>query len=543
MTKIFWTLSLLWVVTSCCDNNRCNDEPQLPDEAIVVLFDNDVHCEVDGYAKFVAQRNELTQTTPYVTTVSCGDFASGNIIGLASKGQHIVTIINEADYDVVTLGNHELDYGMEEMFAMTDSLEAQTVCANLKNMQTGAFPYPAYHMIRYGDVCIAYVGFATTTSGTVRSLSDADGNLVWSFMREDFLEIAQQSIDRARKQGAHYVVALSHLGDLARGNGHPSSLDLIAGTTGIDAVIDGHDHHVIPQQSVMNKDGEPVLLTSAGSSFQYAGVLTLTPEGQMQSTLIDLQAEEMPVDTDMVQVVEQIKLQAEQDGQTEVGYNEALLPVYDAEGKILSRYEESGLGNLVTDAFRNYTKADVALVNGGGIRAELKAGQLTYNDIFQVLPFGNTVMTVTLTGQQLLDALECSVRLLPEVNGGFMQVSGMKFEVDETLPTPVVIDPDTELYTAIEEGPRRVSKLQIWDRTAGAYKPVDPAREYTLASFDYLIVEHGSSGVLQHAQPIDHYWGTDVGCVAFYIRTVLGGRIAASYSQPEGRIVKTSGTR
>lgn len=542
MTMIIASLALLLVSASCSESNQHYNQPPLPKDEIVVLFENDVHCAVDGYAKFVAQRNELAKTTSYISTVSCGDFSSGSIIGLASKGKYIVDIMNAVDYDVVTPGNHELDYGMTAMFEMTDRMEAAVVCANLKNVQTGEFPYPSYHIIRYDNVDIAYIGFTTTTSGTVKQFSDESGNLVWSFMREEFYDIAQQSIDEARERGADYVIALSHLGDLERGNGHPNSLGLIANTTGIDAVIDGHDHHVIPQQSVLNKDGEAVLLTSAGESFNYAGVLTLTTEGEMHSSLIDLQAEGTPSDPQIAQVIEAVKIQAEEEGQNVVGYNETLLSIYDAEGIRLVRKQEVGLGNLFTDAFRNYTQADAALLNGGGIRADLDAGEVTYNDIFQVMPFGNMVMTATMTGAQLLDALECSMRFLPVEEGGFMQVSGMKFEVDESIPSLVVIESDTEIFSHVEDGQRRVSNLQIWDAIAEEYRPVDLQRKYTIASFDYLLDELGCSGVFRYAEPIDRYWGTDVDCIAHYISHVLGGRIAASYSQPEGRIVKTSGT-
>lgn len=206
----FFAFLLLFV--ACREDNAGTTMPDLPTEPIVILYENDVHCAVDGYPLLVAMRNECLSGTKYVSTVSCGDFASGGLVGAISKGEQIVRIMNHVGYDAIALGNHELDYGAAQMFNITDSLNAPVLCANLKNVQTDVYPYPAYHIVKYGDVDIAYIGFTTTTSGTVTSLSDEQGNPLYSFMREDFYLNAQHFIDKARKDGADYVIALSHLG-------------------------------------------------------------------------------------------------------------------------------------------------------------------------------------------------------------------------------------------------------------------------------------------------------------------------------------------
>lgn len=518
------------------DVHRTKAEPALPDTPIVILYDNDVHCAVDGYAVVAAQRKAQETTTPYVSTVSCGDFASGNIVGMISQGESVVEIMNAVGYDVVVLGNHELDYGMTQMFKLTDALEASVVCANLINCQTYERPYPAYEIISYGDVDIAYIGFTTTTSGTTKKLSDENGCLLYSFMREDFYRNAQSCIDDAREEGADYVVALAHLGDTDRGNGHANSLDLIAHTTGLDAVIDGHDHHIIGEQMVANKDGNAVLLTSSGTAFQYMGKLVLTPQGNFQSSLIDIQGAE-EVDEEIKNLVDEIKEQTTSDGEKVVGYNEADLSIYDAEGVRIVRTQETTIGNFLSDAIRAYTKSDVAMLNGGGIRADLKRGDITYNDLYAVMPFSNYIHTATMTGQQLLDALEFSVSFLPNEDGVFMQVSGMKFKVDSKIASPVVKDAEHDIFSYVGEGERRVSNLQIWDYATQTYKPVDLSDTYTISSFDYLISELGGDGIFRYAQPLDKYWGLEVEGAVYYIQEVLQNRIGAEYAQLEGRIV------
>lgn len=525
--------------TGCSDNE--NDTPQrpvpdVPEKPIVILYDNDVHCELEGYAKLAAQQDIHSAGTPYVTTVSCGDFASGDIAALLSKGEYIVDIMNEVGYDVAVPGNHELDYGIEQTFKLTNALDAQTVCANLQDMRTNEYPYPAYEIIEYGDVEVAYIGFTTTTIGMSKALCDEDGNVIYSLMREGFYERAQWCIDAARSNGADYVIALTHLGETQKSGGHPSSVSLIANTTGIDAVIDGHDHHVIEGAAYNNKEGKPVLLTSSGTKFEYVGKLVITTEGKIESSLIDIQGDDVPVDEDVQQFVDRIKEITEESGKRVIGHIEADMSTHDANGERIVRKRETGIGNFIADAFRAYANTEIAMVNGGGVRAGLKKGDVSINDLYAVLPFGDVVHTATITGQNLLDALEFAASFLPDEDGTFMQVSGMRFKIDSTIPTPVVIDTEKDLFSHVGDSERRVSDLEIWDNATGTYKPVELSRTYTMTSIDYLLMELGGSGVFRYAKPDEVRRGTDIEAVIYYVEEVLKGNIGAEYSQPEGRI-------
>ena len=529
-----FVLTLLFV--ACNEDNIKNTTPDLPTKPIVILYENDVHCAVDGYPVLVAVRKECQSATDYVSTVSCGDFASGGLVGAISKGEEIVRIMNYVGYDAIALGNHEFDYGVPQMFNITDSLDAPVLCANLKNVQTEEFPYQAYHIVSYGDVDIAYIGFTTTTSGTVTSLSDEQGNPLYSLMREDFYINAQHFIDEARSKGADYVIALSHLGDSQKGI-HPNSTGLIANTSGLDAVIDGHDHHVIEEQFINDKEGNPVLLTSSGTNFQYIGKLTIDTNGGIRSALVNTSSSGFVPDNATQQFVDQIKEEVEGLGDFVIGNSNVDLTIYDDNGKRIVRKQETNIGDFCADAFRAFTGADIALVNGGGIRKDIKKGEILFNDLYNVMPFGDMIATGSLTGQQLTDVLEYAVSKLPDEAGVFMQVSGLRFKINPDIPSPVVIDPESEMFSHIEEGERRVSDIEIMDSESGEYNDIELSRRYTMATLDYLILELGGDGIFKDVEPDSTYWGADIEILRSYLENNMGGTIGDEYSKPQGRII------
>lgn len=531
--------SLLIVISlflaACNEDNIENPTPDLPAKPIVILYENDVHCAVDGYPLLVSVRKECQAATDYVSTVSCGDFASGGIVGAISKGEQIVRIMNHVGYDAVVLGNHELNYGMQQMLNITESLKAPVLCANLKNIQTDEYLYPAYHIVSYGDIEIAYIGFTTTTSGTVKILSDEQGNPLYSFMRDKFYENAQYFIDEARSKGADYVIALSHLGDSQK-DIHPKSTSLIANTTGLDAVIDAHDHHVIEEQFINNKEGKPVLLTSSGSNFQYVGKLLIGTDGKISSSLINITNSDIVPDKETALFVSSVKEEVETLGNFVIGNSEVDLMIYDENGKRIVRKQETNIGNFCADAFRAFTDADISLVNGGGIRADLEQGEILFNDLYNVMPFGDMIATGSITGQQLLDVLEYAVSFLPAEAGVFMQVSGLRFKINPDIPTLVVMDPETQMFSHIENGERRVSEVEILDKQSGKYKEIELPRKYTMATLDYLILELGGSGIFKGVEPHPTYWGSDIEILCNYLENNLGGTIGSEYSKPQGRI-------
>jgi len=528
---------LLTTFLMACGTNGKKRNSVLPDKPVVIVFENDVHCAVHGYAKLAGLRKMQKESTPYVTTVSCGDFLQGNIIASVSDGRNVVDIMNKVEYDVVILGNHEFDYGIPRMYNLMDTLQASVVCANFRDLRTSKRPFPAYHIIRYGDVDIAYLGFTTSITSTSVSpitFQDVDGSVIYDFMQQSFFQNAQKQIDAARSEGADYVVALAHLGDRDK-EGHASSIDLINRTVGIDAVLDGHDHHLLTDTFVYNREGMPVLLASAGSKFSHIGLLTLDAKGLFHSQLVPVESADIPVDIEVQTYVETIMEKALADGRRVVGFNNHHLSIYDVSGKRAVRNREVPIGNFCADAFRLVLDTDVALLNSGGICSDIPRGKITYNHLYSVFPFNNTACVAMLTGRQLLDVLEVAVASLPHEDGTFMQVSGLKFKVNSLLPSSVLFDEDG-LFLRVADGNRRVSDLQILDKKTSKYCPVELDKAYSVASFSYLLKELGCSGIFRYAELKADDLGKDVSILASYIEKLLGGHIPDAYAVVEKRI-------
>lgn len=509
--------------------------PDLPITPIVIIYDNDVHCAVDGYAKLAAVRSSYRKSTNNVTTVSCGDFVQGDIVGTVTRGEGIIDIMNYVGYDVVTLGNHEFDFGMEQMLSLTERLEADVVNANFSDLRSGKLLFEPYTIKRFGNVDIAFIG--VTTPSTIESVAyttftDEEGNLIYSFNNDNFYEEIQRHIIEARATGADYVVLLSHLGDISYG-GYPSSISLIKNTIGIDAVLDGHEHSVISDTTIIDGAGDEVLLTSTGTAFANVGVLTLSTTGEFSSELIA--TEGCTPDKKVQAYVEQIKEQTMAAGERVVGTSEVTLPIRDAKGTRITRTQETAIGNLCADALRSVLGSDIAFVNGGAIRADIPQGDITYNTLLQVFPYNNSVCTATMTGAQIMDALEVSTRLLPNENGGFLQVSGIRFKVDTSVTTSVVMD-ENEQFSHVE-GNRRVSDVEILDKENNEYHAIEPDRTYTIASSTFLVEDYGDNGILRYARVKESNLGQDVDMLAIYLQQILGGKIGAEYGNIEGRIV------
>lgn len=537
--KFLHLLIIIPIFVSCTSCNReddyINDKPMVS-HPIVVIYDNDVHCAVDGYAKLATIREQQKTLTPYVTTVSCGDFIQGDLIGAISTGEHIIDIMNQVNYDFVTLGNHEFDFGVPRMFELMEKLNAQVLNANFRHMQTNQPPFPAYKIVTYEDVDIAYIGLTTTStlSTSPKKFQDEGGAFVYDFSKNTFYETAQESVNQARQEGADYVIVLSHLGD-EPDNDHPNSLSLIAQTTGIDVVLDAHSHSYLPDTLIYNESGHPVLMSSTGSKFQGVGVLTLSSEGNFSSQIVPL--ENVAPDTDIQTFVDEIKNKVESEGNIVMGHSTVTLPTHTPTGIRMVRDRETAIGNFCADAFRIVLDTDIAFINGGGIRDSINQGEVTFNDLKAVFPFGNTASIGSMTGRQLLDVLEFSVSLLPNESGEFMHVSGMKFEVNAAIPSPVFTD-ENGLHAGVDDTGRRVSNIQILNKE-GAYEPIDLNRTYTIAGFNFHLVDGGGQGILNGANIIASDMGQDIEILSIYMQQYLGGKINQKYAETEGRILIT----
>lgn len=541
-------LPALVLVLSCLAG--CGAKKQQED--IVILYTNDVHCAVDadiGYAGLAAYKDWVKEKTPYVALVDCGDALQGDAIGTVSQGEYLVDIMNQVGYDFAVLGNHEFDYGMEQLSTLLEKAEAQYLGCNIRYTGEGnsvVSSLKPYEIISYGDTDVAFVGVSTPESivkSTPAYFMDESGEFVYDFYGgsgEELYAQVQETVDECRKEGADYVVALAHLGD-DEASAPFRSTDLIAGTSGIDAVLDGHSHSVLPCDVVENKDGDKVLLSSTGTGLANIGQLVITADGNLSAGLIG----DFPDrDTETASFVKGIQSQYEAELEQVVTHTDVSLTTVSESGIRLIRSRETNLGDLCADAYRTIAGADIAFANGGGIRADMEAGDITYGDIIAVHPYGNTLCVAEATGQEILDALEMASRsTMAETddggdalgeNGGFLQVSGLKYTVDTSIPSTVEVD-EAGMFISCGEN-RRVKDVQVMQKD-GSYAPIDPDKTYTLASHNYLIKQGGDGLNMFMDNTLTMNEGMlDYQVLITYITDHLGGTVGSDYAQPQGRI-------
>jgi len=544
------TLSLL---TGCTGTVEPPSTTAPKQDDIIILYTNDIHCGVDefiGYAGLSAYKDYCESITPYTTLVDCGDAIQGGLIGTVSQGEYIVDIMNQIGYDFAILGNHEFDFGLEQLSSLIKKSNAKYLCLNLSYSGTSSnnilYPLLApYNLVSYGDTTVAYIG--VTTPHTLTSSTPVyfmeNGEFVYQFHfggSEKFYAAIQENIDTCKTLGADYVVLLSHLGDTPDMSPY-SSVELIQNTTGIDAVLDGHSHSEIPCRPVKDAEGNTVLLSSTGTKLNNIGQLTISANGTLSTSLvsgIDW------VNSETAAYIKQIQSQYQEQMNQVVATSQLLLSGYTETGVRLVRNRETTIGNLCADAYRVMAGADIGVVNGGGVRADISPGDVTYADIIAVHPFGNTLCMIELTGQELLDALEVAysnVQSISEENGQpigesgeFLHISGMKLTVDTSIAPSVTYDENGMLKSIGET--RRVKNVRIQDEN-GDYLPIELQKTYTMASHNYYLKNNGGNHTLfdDNKLLIDESI-SDYEVLISYISNQLDGVIGAQYAKTEGRI-------
>ena len=486
------------------------EEPASEDD-ILVLYTNDIHCGVDqndssiGIAGLAKVKKELEQSHEFVTLVDNGDAVQGELIGTISQGEYMVQLMNYVGYDYATFGNHEFDYTMEQLKKLVGMANAQYLSCNFRYIgpeDENALVTVPMAVADYDGFKVAYVGITTPESlvkSTPTYFQDENGEWIYTFCNDESGELlyqaVQTAVDSAIAEGAQVVVALAHLGTDEQSSPWMST-EVIANTNGIDVMLDGHSHSTIARQEVLNKDGETVLLSSTGTKLANIGKLTITREGEVNTELIT-RADVDGVDPDTQAYLEQIEAEFEELKQQVVAHVDNDLVTKDpATGARMVRMRETNLGDVCADAYRAVLDADIAFVNGGGIRADIPAGDVTYEQIINVHPYSNMACKVKTTGQQILDALEMASRSvtldengnLTGENGGFLQVSGLKYSILTNVPSSVKVD-ENKMFVSVE-GERRVTDVQVL-QADGSYAPIDPEANYTLASHNYMLKQSG----------------------------------------------------
>lgn len=554
MTKKYLSLllALLMVCSLVSGMAFADDEAAAVERSadIVILFTSDVHCGIDqgfGYAGLSEIYDHLVAQGNKVILVDDGDNIQGEPIGTMTKGEALVDLMNKVGYSVAIPGNHEFDYGMEQFLSLAKQAKFSYVSCNFNH--EGELVFDPYVIRELDGMKVAFVGVTTPktlTSSTPRYFQDENGEFVYGFFQDETGEgvynAVQSAVDDARAEGADYVVVLGHMGN--EEECHPWTYsDVISNVSGIDVFLDGHSHDT-DQVVMKDKDGKEVIRAACGTKLSCIGWCRIDTEGKITTGLYTWNNNEsapalLGIANKTSALVDKATSALEKKLKEVVASSEVLLTIndpeeVDANGKPIRmvRRAETNLGDLCADAYRIQSGADIAFVNGGGIRVSINAGKITLNDILKVHPFGNAMCVIEVTGQQILDALEWGARAVPGENGGFLQVSGLSYEIHSYIESPCKSD-ENSMFAGIE-GERRVQNVLVDG------KPIDPEATYTLASHDYMLLNNGDGYTMFDGAPLlQDRVKLDNQVLIDYITETLEGVIGEEYEDltGEGRIV------
>ena len=472
---------------------------------VTILYTNDVHTYIDNkspkptYAAIAALKKSIEDTGRDVLLVDAGDHIQGTAYGSMDDGATIIELMNEAGYDLATPGNHEFDYGMARAKAVIQEADFPYVSCNWVDLRTGFNVLPSVKFFFVGGRKIAFVGVTTpetfTKSTPAYFMNDAQTKYIYDILGgedgQKLYDAVQEAIDKAEFWGADTIIGLGHLG-VDPSSSPWTSEEVIAHTHGFTAFIDGHSHTVMANKQVTDASGKAVTLTQTGSYFKNIGKMTVGADGTITTELINtyegLDAAVAATASNWISAVDDMLGEEIAVGDTKFYINDP------ATGKRRIRSGETNLGDFVADGIYTYFNeieelhCDVAIMNGGGIRTDVEAGPWSFKTCKTVSPFGNVACLMSVTGQQIQDALEFGARFAGaegKENGGFLQVAGARYTIHPMIPNTVQTD-DKNVWTGSAATPR-VSNVEIYDKTTGTYKPLDPNATYALAGMNYTL--------------------------------------------------------
>ncbi len=495
---------------------------------VTILYTNDVHTYIDKqspkltYAAIADLKQSYQNAGKDVLLVDAGDHVQGTAYGSMDEGASIIKLMNAAGYDVATPGNHEFDYGMDRAKAIMKEADFPYLSCNWVDLRTGLRVLPSVKVFVRGGRRIAFVGVTTpetfTKSTPAYFMDKAQRKYIYDIQGgEDgkkLYDAVQKAIDKA-KLLADVVIGLGHLG-VDPSSSPWTSEEVIAHTSGFDAFIDGHSHTVMENKQVQDASGKAVTLTQTGSYFANVGEMTIAADGTITTKLIPthegMDAGIAAMQTGWVNTVDDMLGEKIAVGDSDFYVSDP------ATGKRRIRSAETNLGDFVADGIYAYFNeveklhCDLAIMNGGGIRADVPAGDWTFKTCKQVSPFGNVACLMSVTGKQIQDALEFAARFAGEggkENGGFLQVAGATYEIHTDIPNTVQTD-EKNVWIGSATGTPRVQNVKIYDKASGSYLPLDPSATYALAGMNYTLRNLGDGfAMFDGAELIKDYVSED----------------------------------
>ena len=495
---------------------------------VTILYTNDVHTYIDKqspkltYAAIADLKQSYQNAGKDVLLVDAGDHVQGTAYGSMDEGASIIKLMNAAGYDVATPGNHEFDYGMDRAKAIMKEADFPYLSCNWVDLRTGLRVLPSVKVFVRGGRRIAFVGVTTpetfTKSTPAYFMDKAQRKYIYDIQGgEDgkkLYDAVQKAIDKA-KLLADVVIGLGHLG-VDPSSSPWTSEEVIAHTSGFDAFIDGHSHTVMENKQVQDASGKAVTLTQTGSYFANVGEMTIAADGTITTKLIPthegMDAGIAAMQTGWVNTVDDMLGEKIAVGDSDFYVSDP------ATGKRRIRSAETNLGDFVADGIYAYFNeveklhCDLAIMNGGGIRADVPAGDWTFKTCKQISPFGNVACLMSVTGKQIQDALEFAARFAGEggkENGGFLQVAGATYEIHTDIPNTVQTD-EKNVWIGSATGTPRVQNVKIYDKASGSYLPLDPGATYALAGMNYTLRNLGDGfAMFDGAELIKDYVSED----------------------------------
>ena len=509
---------------------------------VTILYTNDVHTYIDNkspkptYAAIAALKKSIEDTGRDVLLVDAGDHIQGTAYGSMDDGATIIELMNEAGYDLATPGNHEFDYGMARAKAVLREADFPYVSCNWVDLRTGFNVLPSVKFFFVGGRKIAFVGVTTpetfTKSTPAYFMNDARTQYIYDILGgedgQKLYDAVQEAIDKAEFWGADTIIGLGHLG-VDPSSSPWTSEEVIAHTHGFTAFIDGHSHTVMANKQVTDASGKAVTLTQTGSYFKNIGKMTVGADGTITTELIDtyegLDAAVAATASNWISAVDDMLGEEIAVGDTKFYINDP------ATGKRRIRSGETNLGDFVADGIYTYFNeieelhCDVAIMNGGGIRTDVEAGPWSFKTCKTVSPFGNVACLMSVTGQQIQDALEFGARFAGaegKENGGFLHVAGASYEIHADIPNTVQTD-EKNVWIGSATGTPRVQNVKIYNKASGTYEPLDEGKTYALAGMNYTLRNLGDGfAMFDGAELIKDYVSEDYLVMSTYAMTFGG---------------------
>lgn len=512
-------------------------------EEVVILYTNDVHTYIDKEITY-SRLASIKKSFENALLVDAGDHIQGTAFGAMDKGATITKLMSETGYDLATLGNHEFDYGMSGCLATIDRAEYPYVSCNFYHEKDGVVgdtvlePYKVFEM---AGIKIAFIGITTPetfTKSTPTYFQNDKGEYIYGIAGgtdgKALYDTVQKAIDSASAE-ADFVIALGHLGiDLS--SCPWTSEEVIANTEGLDAFIDGHSHHIVPSKEVLDKNGDKVVLTQTGQYFSNLGKMTISKDG-IKTELLSLDdVKDVPEDEAVKTIEDQWKDEINQQLGAVIGKSEVVFDNYDENGKRLVRSQSTNSGDFSADAlyylFDNMgIDVDVAVMNGGGIRNVALTGDLTYFSCKEIHTFGNVACILSVTGRQLLDALEWGAKDLGLAeSGSLLHPSGLTYKINTSIENTTQCD-DKGVWTGGPTGEYRVYDVKIYNKENGKWEDIDLDKKYNLAGYNYTLRDLGGGfAMFEGAENILDYVMEDYMVLANYVEGFENKTILATNS-------------